>query len=364
MLKDELINGIANYQNRINKIKEIYLEILDKEPNSSDMFWNINDKQLFNKIILNFVTGLDPQKASGNLMKLYVIALHKKTKSLIIANKGATLFSFTEKNETPHLLRHIGLCVYNPKIGMEYANVGIVGNIYKNKVVLRTESACTPSFLFGSQRCNCYYQWKNVRELAASFNKVKLPKIHKGDEFESWVQTMFTYEDGKHIYNNQSKQGFVMIHIDSQNGMGSGYTDGEFVFDLSERASMRHRGEYSAEQTYKTTMYGGFTCIGINGDPRKANDCAGYNITPIIMDFIKSSKNVIMLTNNPLKISAMENFGYKITRVKSIGAVGIAGSTEASQRGSEFNHLDISGELISFKEDYRRIKKEIKNLIQ
>ena len=146
--------------------------------------------------------------------------------------------------------------------------------------------------------------------------------------------------------------------------MGSGFTKDEFVFDLSERASMRHRGEYSAEQTYKTTMYGGFTTIGIDGDPRKETGGAGYMITPIIMDFLQVNKNVIMLTNNPLKINAMEKSGYNITRVKSIGAVNIAGATEATQRGSEFNHLDINGTLTSFKEDYKRVKKEIKKLLR
>lgn len=245
---------------------------------------------------------------------------------------------------------------------MEYANVGIVGNVYDFPVVLRTESACTPSFLFGSQRCNCHYQWKNIRELSASFNKVNPPKFKSGSAFENWVQKQYTYENGKHIYNKNSKLGFILLHVDSQNGMGSGYTKNEFVFDLAERASMRHRGEYSAEQTYKSTMYGGFTTIGIDGDPRKENQCAGYNITPIIMDFIGSNKNIIMLTNNPLKINAMKEFGYDITRVKSIGAVSMAGATEAKERGSEFNHLDVNDKLVSFREDYKRIKKEIKAL--
>ena len=364
MIKEILDKGIENYKNRISRVKEIYFSVLDKVPEEEGKVWQIKDKALFNEIILNFVTGLDQEKAKGDLMRLYDIVFHRPTQSIIIANKGATLFSLTEKKETPHLLRHIGMCVYNPKIGVEYANVGLVGNVYDNRVVLRTESACTPSFLFGSQRCNCYYQWKNIRELAASFNKIKALKLKNGDEFESWVQKQFVYDKGRHIYKKDSKTGFVLLHIDSQNGMGSGFTKDEFVFDLSERASMRHRGEYSAEQTYKTTMYGGFTTIGIDGDPRKENDGAGYMITPIIMDFLQANKNVIMLTNNPLKINAMEKSGYNITRVKSIGAVNIAGATEATQRGSEFNHLDINGTLTSFKEDYKRVKKEIKKLLR
>ena len=362
--KEILINGMNNYIQKIKRMEQIYIEILEKIPQDyKEKIYKITDRTLFDKVISNFVTSLNQEKAEGDLMKIYDIAVHIETKALIIANKGATLYSLTEKYETPHLVRHIGFCVYMPEIGVEYANVGIVGNVYDKKIVLRTESACTPSFLFGSQRCNCHYQWKNIRELSAYFNEIETPNIENGDEFERWVQEQFEYNNGKHIYKNKGKLGFVMLHIDSQNGMGSGYTENEFVFDLSERASMRHRGEYTSEQTYKTTMYGGFTTIGINGDPRAENDGIGYKITPVLLDYLGTNKKVIMLTNNPLKIKQMKNFGYDIIRVKSIGAVNVAGSTEATQRGTEFNHLDINGELTSFKEDYERIKEEIIEII-
>lgn len=358
--KESIISGMENYIKRIKKCEKTYEEVLDNIPKDfKEKIYKITDRNLFSKIIRNFVTALEQEKAEGDLMKIYDVAVHMKTKALIIANKGATLYSLTEKFETPHLVRHIGLCVYMPGIGMEYANAGIVGNIYDEGIVLRTESACTPSFLFGSQRCNCHYQWKNIRELAATFNKIETPNIQDGDKFERWVQEQYKYENGKHIYQNKGNLGFVMLHIDSQNGMGSGYTENEFVFNLAERASLRHRGEYTSEQTYKTTMYGGFTTIGLKGDPRSANNNVGYKITPVILDYLGANKEVIMLTNNPLKIMQMENFGYEIIRVKSIGAVNVAGSTEATQRGTEFNHMDINGDLTSFKEDYDRIKDEI-----
>lgn len=362
--KEIIVKGMNNYIKRIERCEKTYEEVLDSIPkDTSEKIYKITDRNLFSKILLNFVTALNQEIAEGDLMKIYDVAVHIKTKALIIANKGATLYSLTEKYETPHLVRHIGLCVYMPGIGMEYANAGIVGNVYDEEIVLRTESACTPSFLFGSQRCNCHYQWKNIRELSAYFNKIDTPDIQNGDEFESWVQQQYKYDNGKHIYQNDSKLGFVMLHIDSQNGMGSGYTENEFVFDLSERASIRHRGEYTSEQTYKTTMYGGFTTIGLKGDPRSANNNVGYKITPVILDYLGTNQKVIMLTNNPLKIMQMENFGYEVLRVKSIGAVNVAGSTEATQRGTEFNHMDINGDLTSFKEDYDRIKEEISQIV-
>lgn len=362
--KEIIVKGMNNYIKRIERCEKTYEEVLDSIPkDTSEKIYKITDRNLFSKILLNFVTALNQENAEGDLMKIYDVAVHMKTKALIIANKGATLYSLTEKYETPHLVRHIGLCVYMPGIGMEYANAGIVGNVYDEEIVLRTESACTPSFLFGSQRCNCHYQWKNIRELAASFNKIETPDIKNGDDFERWVQEQYKYENGKHIYQNKGNLGFVMLHIDSQNGMGSGYTENEFVFNLAERASLRHRGEYTSEQTYKTTMYGGFTTIGLKGDPRSANNNVGYKITPVILDYLGTNQKVIMLTNNPLKIMQMENFGYEVLRVKSIGAVNVAGSTEATQRGTEFNHMDINGDLTSFKEDYDRIKEEISQIV-
>lgn len=363
-LEQNLIKGMDKYIERIERCKKTYKKLLECIPKDyKQKIYKIADRKLFNEAILNFVTALNQEKAEGDLMKIYDISIHMKTKALIIANKGATLFSLTEKYETPHLVRHIGMCIYMPGIGIEYANAGIVGNIYDKGIVLRTESACTPSFLFGSQRCNCHYQWKNIRELSAYFNKIETPNIENGDEFEKWVQQQYIYENGKHIYQNKGKLGFVMLHVDSQNGMGNGYTENEFVFDLAERASIRHRGEYTSEQTYKTTMYGGFTTIGINGDPRSENDSIGYKITPVVLDYLGSNQKVIMLTNNPLKIKQMKDFGYEIMRVKSIGAVNVAGSTEATQRGTEFHHMDINGELTTFKEDYERIKEEINEII-
>lgn len=362
--KEIIVKGMNNYIKRIKMCEKTYEEVLDSIPKDyKEKIYKITDRNLFSKVLLNFVTALNQENAEGDLMKIYDVAVHMKTKALIIANKGATLYSLTEKYETPHLVRHIGLFVYMPGIGMEYANAGIVGNVYDDEIVLRAESACTPSFLFGSQRCNCHYQWKNIRELAASFNKIETPDIKNGDDFERWVQEQYKYENGKHIYENKGNLGFVMLHIDSQNGMGSGYTENEFVFNLAERASIRHRGEYTSEQTYKTTMYGGFTTIGLKGDPRSEGNNVGYKITPVILDYLGTNQKVIMLTNNPLKIMQMENFGYEVLRVKSIGAVNIAGSTEALQRGTEFNHMDINGDLTSFKEDYDRIKEEISQIV-
>lgn len=357
--------GLNNYIDRLKRCEDIYEEVILSIPdNCYQSIYRVKDRMLFEKIIFNFVTALDQSKAKEDLMEIYEVAVHVKTQALIIANKGATLYSLTEIYDTPNLVRHIGMCVYVPKLGMEYVNVGLVGNVYDRGVVLRTESACTPSFLFGSQRCNCHYQWRNIRELAAYFNQIDAPKIIDGDKFESWVQEQYHYIDGKHIYQNDSKLGFIMLHIDSQNGMGSGYTENEFVMDLAERASLRHRGEYTSEQTFKTTMYGGFTAIGINGDPRGECDSVGYKITPIVLDYLGVNKKIIMLTNNPLKIMQMKIFGYDILRVKMIGAVNVAGSTEAEQRGTEFNHMDINGDLTSFDEDYSRIKEEIKEIIK
>ena len=264
MDKEIITQGFENYIKRIKECKEIYLHLLDNLPkNFEESIYEIRDRETFNEVISTFAPSLEQKNAKEDLMKVYDIGIHYKTKALIIANKGATLYSLSEKYETPFLVRHIGLCIYMPGMGLEYVNAGIVGDVYDKDVVLRTESACAPSFIFGSQRCNCHYQWKNIKELAANFNKFEQPEITDGDEFEKWVQKQYTYKDGKHIYNQKSDVGAVMLHLDSQNGMGSGFTKNEFAFDLAERAAIRHRGEYTSEQVFNTTMLGGFTSIGL-----------------------------------------------------------------------------------------------------
>lgn len=365
-MNSKIINdGMDRYAERIQNCKIAYEQVLMYAAAKKEAtIVRVTERILFERVINVFVTALDPHRAEGDLMNIYDIAVHTRTGALIIANKGATLYSLAGKTEIPNIVRHIGLCVYMPGIGMEYANVGIVGDVYKKPFVLRTESACTPSFMFGSQRCNCHHQWQNVRELAASFNPIDTPETIDGRAFEKWVQQQFSYEHGRHICKNASEIGFIMLHIDSQNGMGSGYTEGEFVFDLSERASMRHRGEYTSEQVYDTTMYGGFTTIGIKGDPRSENGDIGYQLTPVILDFLEVKKRVIMLTNNPFKMQQMEKFGYSITRVKAIGAVNVAGAVEALERGTEFHHLDINNGLVSFKEDYDRVHGELSAIIE
>ncbi|HCC08350.1 MAG TPA: hypothetical protein DEP72_09370 [Clostridiales bacterium] len=360
-IKEQITLGMNNYIKRVERIKTIYVELLEKArtDESEQKVIMISDKDLFDKIIRNFGGALDKDAAKYDLQTLYDIGIHKQTGALIISNKGATLYSLSERTNTPHLVRHIGFYVYMPGLGIEFANVGLVGDIYNGKVVFRTESACTPSFLFASQRCNCRYQWENIRELSAYFNKTEAPTFDNGEDFEKWVQNQLDYRDGKHNFKQKGDIGFIMLHVDTQNGMGSGYTKDEFTFDLFERASIRHRGEYSAEQIHKETMAGGFKAIGLEPDPRGENNSVGYKISPVILDYLGASKELICLTNNPFKMKQLEDFGYKLTRIKMIGAVNMAGAQEAEQRGTEFNHMDIDGENISFESDVERVKQEI-----
>lgn len=361
--KTSLISGMNSFISKTKKQKEIYKEVweLTKQmDNNTDPIFQIEDECLFKKIILNFGPQLDPALAKEDLRTIYQVAIHLPTKSIIIANVGATLFSRSPLRQIPYITRHIGFCLYIPDLGVEMVNVGIVGDIYNHQVLLRSESACTPSFLFGSERCNCAHQWESIRELAANYNEIKnVPETSSGREFEKWVQKEFHYQDGKHISNQPGKLGVILMHLDSQNGMGSGYTHNEFSFDLYSRASMRHRGEYSSEQLFAQSMWGGFETIGLSGDPRREGDEIGYKVTVMVLNFLKCSKDLIFLSNNPLKIKQLESAGYKITRVKSIGEVMMAGAQEALERGTEFGHLDIDDKPVTFKEEFSRLTKEI-----
>ena len=366
----ELEKGMNKFIDRINMQKHIYSKILSQIANESQTkdknpVYKITNKELFKEIIENFGPVLNSKIAKSKLENIYDIGLHKKTGALIIANKGATLYCLSPRTQTPFISRHIGLCIYLPGAGIEFVNVGIVGDVYTKKFVFRGESACTPSFLYGSQRCNCAHQWASINELAANFHHIKSPKITNGQDFESWVQKQMKYSEGKHLINNsennKSTPGFILMHLDTQNGMGSGFSENEFSFDMYARASMRHRGEYSAEQIDKVSMWGGFEAIGLKGDPRREKENLGYKITYIALDFLNTNKECIFLTNNPLKINALEKEGYKIKRIKSVGMINLAGSQEAEERHTEFHHLNIDGKCVSFEEEFKRLKKEIIN---
>lgn len=359
--RDSMFKGMDSFAQRIERKKELYEEALHyatAERNGSN-FVKVLDGELLNQILENFGVVLRNELAQYDLSSIYDVGVHLDSGALLIANKGATLFCLSPRTQTAYITRHIGCCVYFPGLGIEVANVGLVGNVYEGPVVLRSESACTPSFLFGSQRCNCAHQWETIRELAAQFNPVEPPQIECGRQFEKWVQNQFIFEKGKHIAGIHSKQGMILIHIDTQNGMGSGFSNDEFSFDLFSRASLRHRGEYSAEQIHQTSMAGGFHAIGMKPDPRGENAEAGYRITAVVLDWLQVSRDLVFLSNNKTKIRQLESAGYNVRRVKSLGAVNAAGAQEAEERGTEFDHLDIGPESVSFEDEMIRLTREI-----
>jgi len=343
--------GNENYKKTLEKQEVIYSIIKEQ---CKEKLWFIRDEKLFNSVIENFGPMVKQNKAQYNLMDIYNVAFHRPTGTLIVANKGAILYSLSPRSFTPYITHHIGLSLYIPNHGTEIVNVGLVGNIYNDEFILRSESACTPSFLFGSQRCNCAHQWDVFKEVAAAFNKIDAPKIENGVDFEKWVQEQVTIDNDQYFPKKEGL-GFVLMHIDTQNGMGSGYTENEFSHDLYTRSSLRHRGEYTSEQVFKTTMAGGFHAIGISPDPRSSNKGSGYNVTATVLDYLKAPKKVVFLTNNPLKMKALTNGGYQIKRVKYIGEVSLAGAKEAYERGVEFDHLDIDDTSVTFEEEFQRV---------
>lgn len=356
---------MLNASRQIKKLKtclKIYHQVRNySRTTSRTPVIRIRQEQLFNKIIRHFGPQLDPAMAAVPLSSVYDIGYHTESGALIISNKGATLFSAAPRSETPYLVRHIGICVYMPDLGIEMVNVGLAGNVYQNTVVLRGESACTPSFLFGSQRCNCAHQWQLVQELAAHFNQTRPPATDNGHDFEQWVQNQTKYDHYRHLFR-QPGPGFVMMHLDCQNGMGSGYTPNDFASDLYSRASLRHRGEYTSEQVHQTTMAGGFTAIGLPPDPRQQAGLKGYRIISIVLDYLEISKKIVLLSNNPFKIRVLRDAGYAVSRLPFYGEVNVAGEQEARERGSEFHHMDISGKFVSFQSDFNRLVGEIKTV--
>jgi GTP cyclohydrolase II len=318
-------------------------------------------RPLLYQVLKYFSPALDCDKAQKDIAELYSAGFHIPTGSLIISNRGANLFSCSPRQKIPHVVRHIGFSVYVPGLGIETVNVGLVGNVYKTVPIIRTESACTPSMLFGSERCNCAHQWEVARELAANFNLLINSSSKTGKSFENWVQKQFVYKNGKHFPKKHGR-GFVLLYVETQNGMGSGYTEGEFVQDLFNRASLRHRGEYSAEQHFQLNMRDGFDALGLTPDPRSQSNNLGYKITPIILDYLDIPKKIILLTNNPKKLQQVQEAGYSVERVATIGEVQLAGAQEAEQRKTDFGHFDINGNIASFEDEFTRLHTYLKKI--
>jgi len=354
----EAVSGMERAILRIRKQAALYADILEYSQGSADPILNLSETPFFDEVLEYFGPCLPLAQAKVDLKRVFDAAFHKKSGSLLIANKGVTVLSLSPVTSISYVTRHIACCVYHPSLGLETVNIGLSGNVYEGDVILRAESACPPSFLFGSQRCNCCYQWASIRELAAHFNPVDAPQGLSAEEFERWVEEQFLYQRGKH-FPIRTGRGMILMHLDSQAGMGSGFSEGEFVFDLYNRAVMRQLAENTTEQVYNTSIKEGYESIGLQPDARRQGREAGYQIPAIILDWLGVNRSLIVLSNNKFKIKQLREYGFEVTRVKSLGKISAAGRREAKQRGEDFEHLDMDGEELSFDQEIERLKQEV-----
>jgi len=353
-MRTELALGLQNYAASIAELQESYLEVANYANAFASKTVRIEDAALFRKAISCFGPQLKIKNDQLSLQKLYEIGFHKNTGAVVVASQGVNLYSKTYRYTTPYTIRYITAAVYMPQLGVEIANIGIVGDVYHRPFVLRSESACSPSFLFGSQSCNCAFQWRCTHELAGALNPVVAPN----ENFEKWLASAFTFNNGKHIPTTPGI-GFLMIHLDTQNGMGCGYTPNVFSMDLSTRSILRHGGGLVAGQAMNLSIKETFEGMELPLDPRRAENHVGYKIGPIIMDFLGVNSQPVMLSNNPQKIQALESFGYTPQRLKALGETNLAGLKEAKQRNQDLGHLDIGSELSSFHQEFSRLKTQI-----
>lgn len=350
--------------------KEIYQSILREIENKKSPFIlkqgdsiYIIKGNLFNTVLENFPPYLNKANALVPLSSLYTIFFHTKTNSLVIANKGASLLSKSALSGRYMVVRHVGFIVYLPNQGIEIIDVGISGNLKKSKfAVLRPESACSPGFMFGSQRCNCYDQWTLTQELAIEYNKIEKPNLSPV-ELENFLTSHMSSDESNNILSKSDGQAFIMAHFTSQNGMGSGVIENNFVRDLTANAFIRHRGEYSAEQIHKVSVAGGFDLMGITRDPRKLNNYLSFKLISIILDYFNTPKKIVVLTNNVDKINALINTGYDIRRLQIVARAGDGCEIEIDNRRNEFGHLIPEDIYVSWKEELVRLKKEIDSLL-
>ena len=318
----------------------------------------LSEPRLVEELLAQAGPCLPARGARVDLSEVYQLGWHWESRALIIASRGAVLYCLSPRYRRPYLLFHRGMSVIRAGLGAEMLNLGQVGDVYTQPIVARAESACSPSFLFGSQRCNCRHQWECVQELAAHANPVSTPPLADGPAFERWVQSQVKVQEGRVSFVQPGARGFLLLHMDSQNGMGSGYTAGQTVEDLTTRASMRHRGEYSCEQLFGASMAEAFTSLGLQPDPRGLEDGLGYQTPFIALDFLGVNRELSFLSNNPLKYAHPLARPYQIRRIGLAGEVNLAGAEEALSRHTEFGHHPMDTQ-VNFEQELTRLQREL-----
>jgi GTP cyclohydrolase II len=330
---------------------KIYKLIADKCAGKQNCVISINGK-LFEQTLEYFPPYLQPNL---KLKRIYAVSFHRPSHSLIIANKGATLIAKCE-NSLHYVLRHTGLLIIHPTYGIECVDVGINGNLNTcSKIILRPESACSPSFLMNSQRCNCYDQWSITHQLISHFNQLPRKNMNQTNVEQYLLKNEIEYK---------SRLAFVLIHLSSQNGMGSG-SNMRFRNDIYETAHMRHRGEYTAEQVFHTSMAGGFKSINLKPDPRSQRNLHGYSIIPIVLDYLHiKNKKILLLSNNLSKEKVLLESGFHIRRLSLYGRIDKYDLSETYDRIHEFGHIIPDKLRINKNKEFKRLKNEIKKIIK
>lgn len=263
--KEKIETGMSRYYQHLQSAQDLYLKLLEAFQDGHII--HLNSSPFFDEILSHFGPALD--KASIDLRQVYNAALHVPTGSLIVASKGMDLPCISPITNVPYTTRHIGATVYRPGLGVEVVNVGLVGNVHDGELFFRYESACPPAFYFGSQRCDCFQSWVQIRELAATL---------------------------------KPNQGAVMMHIDSQSGKGGGFSPGTFSFDLSSRAFLRQLGEVDES----------FQAIGIPEDCREEEDNIGFQLGPIVLDWLGVNKSLTFFSKNRNKMKVLTQAGYQL----------------------------------------------------
>ncbi len=281
---------------------------------------------------------LNQTNAKVDLARIFEGWFHNDLKATVIGNLGVKLLIVSPLSGKRSIIEHTGFSVNIPDHGIEIVNVAVYGSLKQaSSLIVRAESACPPSFLFGSQRCNCWDQWATTRELAARYHQITLPNMESGEQLEEYITN---YKPDAQL------PALILIYLDSQSGMGSGALNNTYNQTIGETAFMRHRGEYTAEQLLHVSMAEAFKSIGIEPDPRSSNNGLGYKISGVILDCMRARQDIHFLTNNPLKEEALTKMGYSVIRHEIYGRLDIACEIETRDRVEEFGHqISFKGEI-------------------
>src|SRR5262245_61742401 len=94
----------------------VYKEICNFSSTLHDSIIHLKNTPFFEKALEYFGPCLSSKNAKIDLKTVYDIALHRKSGTLIVANKGVTIPALSPITNVSYITRHIACSAYHPHL--------------------------------------------------------------------------------------------------------------------------------------------------------------------------------------------------------------------------------------------------------